>query len=123
MADTAKALAARACTIPQTWGHKRRKALEQAIKASQRSSRTEIFNEALDAFTVSHMATRFELDRGPPTDWNDRRCAALARVESILGRSADIETLSLALQEALNLAMDELAIAHAALTFEFASRI
>jgi hypothetical protein len=31
------------------------------------------------SLTVSHIAARFELDRGPPTDWQDKEARAIER--------------------------------------------
>ena len=117
MSNSSKEHGARAYTVTQTWEHKRRKALERVFEFGISSEDPEILNTALDALTVSHIAARFELDRGPPTDWEGRAARALVRVVSILEKSAGMDEDPEA-EEALNLALDELAIARAAAAFE-----
>jgi hypothetical protein len=118
MSNTSKERVARAFTPTQTWEGKRRKALQQLLNALESSNESpEALNTVLDALTLSHLATRFELDNGPSTDWQDREARALERVASILQNwgyiDEDPETV-----KALNPALDEFAIAHAAVAFE-----
>ena len=113
-----KELVARASALTQTWEGKRRKALQRVVKAWEGSNQDpEVMNTALDALTVSHIAARFDLDRCPPADWQDREARALERVASILEKGADTDE-DPEEEEALNLALDEFAIAHAAAAFE-----
>jgi hypothetical protein len=77
-------------------------------------------NTALDALTVSHIASRLDLDRGSPADWQDMEARAIQRLVAAAKKyAADNEDLEA--REELALALDEVALAHAAATFEWAS--
>ena len=65
------------------------------VKAWERSGKEpEVLNTALDALTVSHIASRFDLDRGPPADWQDMEARAIERLVAAAKRyAADNEDL------------------------------
>ena len=75
MSNPVHSIGARTATLNQAWETKRRGALKRFIEAWESldsGEQSEALNAALDALTVSHIAARFELDRGSPTDWHDR---------------------------------------------------
>jgi hypothetical protein len=74
-------------------------------------------DRALDRLAIAHIAAKFDLDCGPRSNWGDSRNRTIERLvaawEKIAAGCKDPEA-----EEALNLALDELAVAHAAVTFE-----
>jgi hypothetical protein len=80
----------------------------------------EAVNTALDELTVAHLEATFELDRRRPSDWEDREDRAIERLIAAWEKYSGAEEDPKA-EQALNLALDELAVAHAAANFEWAT--
>jgi hypothetical protein len=102
------------------WKGKKQKALERFITAWKKydgKTNPEAVNIALDTLTIAHIAAKFDLDRVPPTDWEDMAEKAIERLvaawEKSVGPNAAPEA-----EETLDLALDEVAVAHAAAAFE-----
>ena len=74
---------------------------------------------ALDAMTVAHLSAAFEIEGGPAERWQEYKANAIERFFAVLekynGTEEDPEVL-----DELNAALDMLALAHIATTFEFA---
>jgi hypothetical protein len=83
MSNTVKPFGARASSR-QTWKAKEQKAIGHLVAVCGRvddvSDTEDAVNAALDVLTVAHMAARFELDRGPPSNWEDRETRMIERL-------------------------------------------
>ena len=77
-------------------------------------------NIALDAVALAHIATKLEWDNGPVKQWEEKVAKAMDRLaaawEEYEGTDENPEA-----EEALNIALDEIAVAHSAATFEWAN--
>ena len=107
-----------------TWQVKRDKAIERFVSAFEKNGETpddaEKENMALDAVTVAHLGAAFEIDGGPNKRWEEYKSNTAGLVIAAWRKYNETEDDPAALYE-LNAALDMLAIAHIAATFEFAS--
>jgi hypothetical protein len=107
-----------------TWKAKRKRALERFcadwMKCDGTDDAEERVNTALGALTVAHIATALEWHGSALRRWEQEVKRATERLiaawEAYDGSEASLEA-----EERLNVALDELAIAHIATTFEWAS--
>ena len=110
------------CT--QNWLSKRNKAIKRLISAWERyegcADPEEEVMRAIDALAVAHIATKLEWDNGPSKGWTERRDEAIERLEAVWAKH-DWSKDDLEAEEELEIALDNLAVAHIAATFEFAS--
>src|SRR5207248_6052607 len=75
---------------------------------------------AADAVTVAHLAAQLDWECGPLTIWRDKEAKAMERLVPIWKKyAAGGDDPDIA--EELNVALDALAVAHTARTFEWAS--
>ena len=110
--------------LKSTWQVKRDKAIKRFVSALESSDETSVDaddgNRALDAMTVAHLGAAFEIEGGPAKRWQEYEANAIERFfavwEKYNGTEEDPEVL-----DELNAALDMLALAHIAATFEFAS--
>lgn len=107
--------------IQKSWLTKRNKAIERFVAAWNSISSTdddfEPVHSALDAVTVAHIAAVLEWQNGPTKDWIDKEAKAMERLtaawEKYRGADENPEA-----EEELNIALDDLALAHSAAAFE-----
>jgi hypothetical protein len=106
-----------------SWDVERRRAIERFVEAlnqyhDKSDSDAELVHRAVDVVTVAHIAAQFEWEGGPLTNWEDKLNRAMERVVTAWEEcQANDDPIA---REELNIALDGLAIANAAWTFEFA---
>jgi hypothetical protein len=112
--------------IHKSWETRRRQAIERLVEALKQEAASastdddESINTAADAVTVAHIAARLGWEGGPLTIWRDKEARAMGRLVGLWKKyAAKGDDPDLA--EELNVALDALAVAHIARTFEWAS--
>jgi hypothetical protein len=108
----------------RSWEAKRNKAIKRLVEVWNKSGATEDEDEAVsmaaDAITIAHIAAALEWEGRPPKEWFDVAQKAMDRLvvawEKYDSTDDDPEA-----EEALNIALDSLVIAHTAATFSWAS--
>ncbi len=111
--------------VQKSWEVRRNKAIKRLVQAWEKYDDTsdddcEVVNSAADAVTVAHIAAAFEWEGRPPKDWHDEGEKALERLVRAWGKYDGTDEHP-EVEEALNMALDAFAIAHAAASFEWAS--
>ena len=109
----------------KSWEAKRNKAIKRLVEAWGRCGGTsnddpEPVNLAADAVTVAHIAAALEWEGRPPKEWDDEVEKAIERIV-VAWEKYDATDDDPEAEEALNIALDALAIAHTAATFDWAS--
>lgn len=107
--------------VQKSWRAKRNKAIERFVAAWNSSSSTdddfEPVHSALDAVTVAHIAVILERQNGPSEDWIDKEAKAMERLAAAWEKYGGAHENPEA-EEELNIALDDLAVAHSAAAFE-----
>ena len=108
--------------IQKSWLAKRNKAIARFVAAlEQYNSSTdddfEPVHSALDAVTVAHIAAVLEWQNGPTKDWIDKEAKATERLTAAWEKYGGADENPEA-EEELNIALDDLAVAHSAAAFE-----
>jgi hypothetical protein len=113
-------------SIQRSWVVRRNKAIERLVTALSDDGclsydEEERISTAADAVTVAHLAAALEWDRPPSKQWTDEEGKAMDRLVRAWTKSKKDGKDDPDLEEELNIALDALAIAHSAGTFEFCS--
>jgi hypothetical protein len=106
--------------IQKSWETRRRQAIERLLEALKQADDDEGINTAADAVTVAHIAARLDWEGGPLTIWRDKEARAMGRFVRMWKKNATKDD-DPDIAEELNVALDALAVAHIARTFEWAS--
>jgi hypothetical protein len=109
----------------KSWEAKRNKAIKRLVEAWEKYGGTkdddpEPVSSAADAVTVAHIAAALEWEGRPPKEWDDEVEKAIERLV-VTWEKYDATDDDPEAEEALNMALDALAIVHAAATFDWAS--
>ena len=111
--------------IKKSWEAKRNKAIERFVAAwekyggSHTGDDPEPVNAALDAVTVAHLATALVWETSVK-GWDETEGKAMERLVSAWEKYDGTDENPEA-EDELNIALDAIAIAHAAATFEWAT--
>ena len=111
--------------VRTSWETNRNDAIEPFVAAWNKyghagNDEPEDVNTALDAVTVAHVAAVFEWNSGHPTRSKDTEAKAMERLVTAWEKYDETNDDPEAVEE-LNNALDVLAVAHIAETFEWAS--
>jgi hypothetical protein len=108
-------------SIQASWLAKRDKAIERFVAAWNSASSTdddfEPIHSALDAVTVAHIAVVLDWQNGPSKNWIDKEAKAMKRLTATWDKYGSADG-NLKAEEELNIALDDLAVAHIAVAFE-----
>lgn len=102
------------------WKSKRENAIKRFMKTCAQftpDDPAEKIVAAIDAVVLTHIATKLEWENGPAKDWHEaatRSVRRLLQAQEKLDVAADDPEL----QEEKEIALDDLAMAHSAATFE-----
>lgn len=111
--------------IKKAWEAKRNKVVERFVGAWEiydgaSKGDPEGVNIAIDAVAVAHVAAALEWDGNSRKQWADQEGKAMERVV-VAWTKYDPTEENPEVEEELNIALDALAVAHIAATFEWAS--
>lgn len=106
-----------------TWKARQEKAIKRLVAAwetYEEGDDSEKVSAAVDAVALAHIALAFEWADEPRQHWKEQEDKALERLAAVWGKChptvEDPEA-----EEALNILLDALTLAHTAATFEWAS--
>jgi hypothetical protein len=110
--------------IQKFWIAKRNKALERLVAAwssdeCPNRGEEDPMQTAADAVTVAHIAAALEWDRVPSEQWRYEAERAVERLVRAWEKYKSCGADDPEVEEELNIALDELAVAHSAEAFEF----